>query len=277
MSYVSSSPVSHAVDSIHVFYATVSHPVRLSFLRSILSVKDEFYHRHIMHHDLFVPVFETFRANPVGDNLVSSAIVEMCDFIHTENIKSLVEHIVTKHLVSSASPIPSLEDVSNPYVNTLTVLRRTYEKNMKTANSALSPDSKEDQVGLNDDSHAGFFQNSAHVVLNQKAQEDQRKYREVDEEESYFDADDDDGITPGTVLPPGIEAKESEQDMYRTTIMFSQNQSPLLNGQTLRLDDTKMNCGAESDSVSSDSPVMAATKRLQGLASAAQTQGEVME
>ena len=49
----------------------------LRFLRSILSVKDEFYHRHIIQHNLFAPVFEAFRANPVGDNLVSSAIVEV--------------------------------------------------------------------------------------------------------------------------------------------------------------------------------------------------------
>lgn len=47
------------------------------FLRSILSVKDEFYHRHIIQHNLFAPVFEAFRSNPVGDNLVSSAIVEV--------------------------------------------------------------------------------------------------------------------------------------------------------------------------------------------------------
>lgn len=105
------------------------------FLRAILSVNDEFYHRHIIHHNLFAPVFETFRANPVGDNLVSSAIVEMCDFIHNENIMSLMEYIVTKHL--SAAPHtesqgPSLEDVSSPYVSTLTTLRESYEQNLES-------------------------------------------------------------------------------------------------------------------------------------------------
>ena len=47
----------------------------LRFLRTILSVKDEHYHRHIVQNNLFLPVFEAFRANPVGDNLVSSAII----------------------------------------------------------------------------------------------------------------------------------------------------------------------------------------------------------
>jgi protein phosphatase-4 regulatory subunit 3 len=47
----------------------------LRCLRSILTLKDEFYHRHIVQQDLFRPVFEAFRDNPVGDNLVSSAII----------------------------------------------------------------------------------------------------------------------------------------------------------------------------------------------------------
>jgi hypothetical protein len=47
----------------------------LRCLRSIISLKDEFYNRHIIQHDLFRPVFEAFRSNPVGDNLVSSSII----------------------------------------------------------------------------------------------------------------------------------------------------------------------------------------------------------
>eukprot|EP00986_Skeletonema_menzelii_P004530 scaffold1545_cov124-Skeletonema_menzelii.AAC.13 len=45
----------------------------LKFLRSVLSVKDEFYHRHIVQYNLFAPVFEAFRIIPVGRNLISSA------------------------------------------------------------------------------------------------------------------------------------------------------------------------------------------------------------
>jgi len=47
----------------------------LRCLRQIIALKDEFYNRHIVQHSLFTPVFEAFRANPVGDNLISSAIV----------------------------------------------------------------------------------------------------------------------------------------------------------------------------------------------------------
>ena len=102
----------------------------LRFLRAVLSVDEDLYHRHIIQDDLFGPVFEAFRANPVGDNLVSSSIVEMCDFINSKNINSLIEYIVTKHLsvTGTEAPAPSLEDVSSPYVNTLTSLRHAYEK-----------------------------------------------------------------------------------------------------------------------------------------------------
>ena len=44
----------------------------------MLSVKDEFYHRHIVQYDLLAPAFVLFRANAsVGDDLLSSAILEV--------------------------------------------------------------------------------------------------------------------------------------------------------------------------------------------------------
>lgn len=125
-------------------------------------------------------MFEAFRTNPVGDNLVSSAIVEMCDFIHTENIVSLIEHIVTKHLsaTNAEAPVPSLEDVSSPYVSTLTVLRKAYEKNLKGGNKSQSADAQEQPQGGSDDAHSRYFHGNSvartsRVVMNEKALEDQ--------------------------------------------------------------------------------------------------------
>ncbi|CAJ1958480.1 unnamed protein product [Cylindrotheca closterium] len=161
----------------------------LRFLREILSVNDEFYHRHIIQHNLFGPVFEAFRANPVGDNLVSSATVEMCDFIHSENINSLIEHIVTKHLSVEGTTNPSLEDLSSTYVNTLTVLRTAYEKNLKEAPMSESVDGKSEATINGGTRYTG---GSERTILNEKASEDQRKFREVDNEEAYFEGDDDD-------------------------------------------------------------------------------------
>ena len=119
----------------------------------------------------------------MGDNLVSSSIVEMCDFINTKNINSLIEYIVTKHLSATGTeaPVPSLEDVCSPYVNTLTCLRHAYEKLLHEkgntgGNQAINQISNDIGRGR--------------VMMNEKALEDQRKFREVDQEESYFDCDD---------------------------------------------------------------------------------------
>ena len=154
----------------------------LKFLRSVLSVKDEFYHRHIVQYNLFAPVFEAFRIIPVGSNLISSAILEMCDFIRAENIKSLLDYIVTKHLKKSTNPEEkSLEDIANPYVATFTQLRRTHEENIGVH---LVP-SVNGPLGAT-------FNGRPHSVINKKALEDQRKYREAESEDSYFNDDDDD-------------------------------------------------------------------------------------
>ncbi len=156
----------------------------LKFLRSVLSVKDEFYHRHIVQYNLFAPVFDAFRMIPVGRNLISSAILEMCDFVRIENIKSLLEYIVTKHLTKSAPPgEKSLEDIANPHVDTFAQLRRTHEENI---GMHLDPNGEPQGSG------GTTFNGRPAPVINKKALEDQRKYREAESEDSYFNDDDDD-------------------------------------------------------------------------------------
>eukprot|EP00526_Cylindrotheca_closterium_P003942 CAMPEP_0113620268 /NCGR_PEP_ID=MMETSP0017_2-20120614/10321_1 /TAXON_ID=2856 /ORGANISM="Cylindrotheca closterium" /LENGTH=1165 /DNA_ID=CAMNT_0000529915 /DNA_START=129 /DNA_END=3626 /DNA_ORIENTATION=+ /assembly_acc=CAM_ASM_000147 len=195
----------------------------LRFLREILSVNDEFYHRHIIQHNLFGPVFEAFRANPVGDNLVSSATVEMCDFIHSENINSLIEHIVTKHLSVEGTTNPSLEDLSSTYVNTLTVLRTAYEKNLKEAHMSKSVDGK-GEATMNGGSR--YTAGSERTILNEKASEDQRKFREVDNEEAYFEGDDEE--------PSSGDYRSSTQGVTENhdnaSNLFSFVQTPMVRG-----------------------------------------------
>ena len=49
----------------------------------MLSVKDEFFHRHIVQYNLLDPVFDLFRvySASVGNNLLSSAILEVRSFM----------------------------------------------------------------------------------------------------------------------------------------------------------------------------------------------------
>jgi hypothetical protein len=203
----------------------------LRFLRAILSANDEFYHRHIVQNDLFAPVFDALRMNPVGDNLLSSAIVEMCDYIHSENIVSLIEYVVTRHLNADKGG-RNLEDFSSPYVSTLTLLRQAYESSLKELQEP--PTSNKEQSNAGDDTLNSFaggqpemprLQHGARK-LSGKALEDQRKFREHDEEESYFDSDD------GSFEPTELPFVENE--LHRTPRMFSLVETPLvdnMNGQ----------------------------------------------
>ncbi|KAL3778417.1 hypothetical protein ACHAW5_005438 [Stephanodiscus triporus] len=202
----------------------------LKLFRSVLSVKDEFYHRHIIQHDLFSPVFDLFRdrSTSVGDNLLSSAILEICDFICLENIKSLIDYIVTKHLTknNSASSVdannPSLEDIANPYVETFKQLRKMYnENNTKSDHKEGGPSMIDGNLIVNGNYDGIQLTGGEKIILNEKALEDQvstnslwclssltvkthggsflplasiilqRKFRQADDDDSYFNDDDD--------------------------------------------------------------------------------------
>lgn len=115
-------------------------------------------------------MFDSFRANPVGDNLVSSAIVEMCDYIHSENIKSLIEYIVTKHLSSNT--------LSSPYVSTLTDLKKAHQKNLKSSAKVQKSGSEEESTAARSEVHSRYFHEnaaarSARLMMSEKALEDQ--------------------------------------------------------------------------------------------------------
>lgn len=215
----------------------------LRFLRAILSVNDEFYHRHIIQNNLFAPVFEALRANPVGDNLVSSAIVEMCDYIHNENIKSLLEYIVTKHLTTTngMNTEPSIEDVSSPYVSTLTVLRRTYEANVNNKQQPVGIEGVDLAKTCSPGGGSRYFAGTvsqgghSHRALSGKALEDQRKFREADEEESYFESDDVNDVVArkATMSPNGhlgvvdeVDSGDTEKEFHRTPRMVSFSPNP---------------------------------------------------
>ena len=187
-------------NSLIILTLSFSPPAPTRLFRSVLSVKDEFYHRHIIQHDLFAPVFDLFRnrSSSVGNNLLSSAILEMCDFICIENIKSLIDYIVTTHLTSKypGSSIGinnlSLEEIANPHVETFKELRRIYNENTMTEKQGggglLMLDN---EVSINGSRDGIAMNGEDSIILNEKALEDQRKFRQADEDDSYFNDDDD--------------------------------------------------------------------------------------
>ncbi len=71
----------------------------------------------------------------------------MCEFIRIENIKSLLEYIVTKHLQKNQLHAgktqwfhdhQSLEEVASPNVKTLSQLREQHEKNVRSKGGLVS-------------------------------------------------------------------------------------------------------------------------------------------
>lgn len=108
----------------------------------------------------------------------------MCDFIRAENIKSLLEHIVTKHLatVSGHSPptndkmhsndTPTLEELSNPYGDTLAQLRKKYEENKSLA-GGVKGNSEAGTLENADNDDRAATSNGKERTSNKKALEDQ--------------------------------------------------------------------------------------------------------
>lgn len=70
----------------------------IRFLRACVALKDEFYYRHLVKMNLFEPVVNAYLQNGNRYNLLSSAVLELFEFIRKENIKVLIAHIVEKFM-----------------------------------------------------------------------------------------------------------------------------------------------------------------------------------
>lgn len=71
--------------------------VAIRFLRQCIGLKDEFYNRHLVKSKLLNPVMDAFFTNGDRDNLLNSAVLELVEFIRSENVKSLVTYLVNAY------------------------------------------------------------------------------------------------------------------------------------------------------------------------------------
>ena len=55
--------------------------VGIRFIRTCIGLKDEFYHRYIVMNDLLRPVFEVFKQQACKNNMVTSAVLELMEFV----------------------------------------------------------------------------------------------------------------------------------------------------------------------------------------------------
>ncbi|MFH4984922.1 hypothetical protein AB6A40_011631 [Gnathostoma spinigerum] len=91
----------------------------LRMFRRVVQLKDEFYFKYIIKDDVFRPIVQCFKDNGTHYNLLNSAILELFEFILTENIYSLIPYIIEKYG-------DDFENVT--YVRTFTQLRVKYEQ-----------------------------------------------------------------------------------------------------------------------------------------------------
>ncbi|RWS28493.1 serine/threonine-protein phosphatase 4 regulatory subunit 3A-like protein [Leptotrombidium deliense] len=189
----------------------------LRFMRKIIGLKDEFYNRHIMSGNLFEPIIDSFKANNGRYNLMDSAIIEMFEFIRTEEIKSLIVHIVEKY----GKYFDKIE-----YVRTFKGLRTQYEQHMDRLKDRGSLDSE-------------------HILRNNRFRRDPRQLDE--DEEMWFNNDDD---VDDEIEPTSIDNYKLEEDFGELHRRINErrtmnlNYSDLDNGRRFNDDNVKMNRGA---------------------------------
>lgn len=101
----------------------------IRFLRSCIGLKDERYMRDISKKKLLDPVMNVFVVNGARYNLTNSVILELIHFIRHENLKSLVDYLVTCHE-------DKFKNVN--YVQTFRLLKVRYEQNQEYKNKQHS-------------------------------------------------------------------------------------------------------------------------------------------
>ncbi|KAF7721217.1 Platinum sensitivity protein [Apophysomyces ossiformis] len=64
--------------------------------RTCIGLTDDFYNRHLVKHNIFEPIIRVILDTDGRDNLLNSACLELLEFVRKENIKILVNHLITQ-------------------------------------------------------------------------------------------------------------------------------------------------------------------------------------
>lgn len=107
--------------SKHQFVALTA----LKFLRKTIGLKEDIYNRYIIKQNLFEPVVEALCSTASRYNILNSAIIELFDFIRTDDIKSLMVYVVENFS-------EKLESIT--YVKTFRDLKTRYEQHKEKLN-----------------------------------------------------------------------------------------------------------------------------------------------
>ncbi|VDL78001.1 unnamed protein product [Nippostrongylus brasiliensis] len=197
------------LQSRHHFLALAA----LKMLRTVLAVKDDFYNRYIVREKVLDRVVECFVRNGARYNLLNSAMLELFDYIRSEDIKCLVKYTVENHMAA-------FEDVT--YVKLFSELKIRYEQQRDRENSsksvtddrvpspaAFAKERQEEQWFEGDDDEAGEIKKEPAEVkkeIKKEAVESPRKagiepmFPSVLKRKNAFD-EDDEAVFSGQVAP----------------------------------------------------------------------------
>ncbi|RTG83373.1 protein phosphatase 4 regulatory subunit 3 [Schistosoma bovis] len=130
-------------------------------------MKEEFYNRYLIKNNLFKPVLKLFVSNGYRYNLLDSAIIELFDYIRSEEITSLITHIIENYW-------DILKNIN--YVQTFTDLKRAYDHSHRSVRTVVGT----------------VTQQATLDVLSLTSTRFQRDARALEmEEEQWFDQDED--------------------------------------------------------------------------------------
>mmetsp|Transcript_3864 Transcript_3864/g.6025 ORF Transcript_3864/g.6025 Transcript_3864/m.6025 type:complete len:1008 (-) Transcript_3864:216-3239(-) len=199
------------------------HICALKFTRAVIAIKDEFYHRHIVKFDILKPVFELFSRICTKDNLVTSTIVEIVNFIWEERIHSLVSYVVEKHKKDFVECIGKFDSLKPPkdcasllrcdpnrplHEWTFVRLIEVYEQ-MEESQCSMGTGSQQTT------SSAGGNGTEGHTASVARMQQN-RELAELESEEAYFYDDDSDSeeVYGPNPQPEGVAAEGGGRRSY---------------------------------------------------------------
>ncbi|XP_024390933.1 uncharacterized protein [Physcomitrium patens] len=171
------------------------------FLRTCVALKDEFYYRYIVKHNLFEIIIGVFMANGNRYNLLNSAVLELIDFIRKEGIKTLVVHLIEKF----SSKLESID-----YVDTFRALKLKYEQLLEGPLPSTRDAGTITSVSPDHGIRTGRNRHNLTDFVDYRKRKDERALDK--DEEDYFNEDSDDeedtataGVSPAS-QPPSLKA-----------------------------------------------------------------------
>lgn len=157
----------------------------IKFWKNVFMSRDEFYFRHVIKFDLMKELFRTLNREinqHCTDNLLISAIIELLDFIRSANISSLIIYITEKYLNRDKSVNEANIFSVSCFEDTFSKFKVRYDQimNSELFGAAHGGDTME------------ISSSSLEGLNNTLKRKRDQKFREIGNEEAYFESDEDD-------------------------------------------------------------------------------------